>query len=92
MGYRPIYWTERAEEHIARHGVVPEEVEEVIFSRPYWQTSGRDGSVLVYGTTDAGRYLLVVLVDSIGEPDAWYVATARDMTQGERRMFAQKAR
>ncbi|MFB9251514.1 hypothetical protein ACFFWE_25010 [Sphaerisporangium melleum] len=92
MGYRPIQWTERSEEHIARHGVTPEEVEEVVFSRPQWEALGRDDSTLVYGTTDAGRYLLVVLADSVAESEAWYVATARDMTQRERKLFVQKAR
>ncbi|MBB2912368.1 hypothetical protein FHS43_003651 [Streptosporangium becharense] len=42
--------------------------------------------------TDAGRHLLVVVVDSAVEPDAWYVATARDLTIGEKRLFARKTR
>jgi hypothetical protein len=92
MGYRPIYWTERTEGHIARHGITPEEVEEAVFARPQWEAPGRNQSHLVYGTTNAGRYLLVVLGDSVEEPGTWYVVTARDMTQAERRLFAKKAR
>ncbi|MFF5109953.1 hypothetical protein [Streptosporangium sp. NPDC000509] len=92
MGYRAIYWTERSEEHIARHGVTPEEVEQVVFTRPYWEAAGREGSTLIYGVTDDGRYLLVVLVESVAESGAWYVVTARDMTATEKRLFARKVR
>jgi hypothetical protein len=63
-----------------------------MFTRPRFETSGREECALIYGTTDAGRYLLIVAVDSTAEPDAWYVATARDMTAGEKRLFAQKSR
>ncbi|MER5651123.1 hypothetical protein [Streptosporangium sp. NPDC002524] len=92
MGYRTIHWTERSEEHIARHGVTPGEVEQVVLTRPHWEAAGREGSTLVYGVTDAGRHLLVVLVESVAESGAWYVATARDMIANEKRLFARKAR
>lgn len=92
MGYRAIHWTERSEEHDARHSITPEEVEQAVFGRPHFETSGRDDSTLIYGTTDAGRYLLTVMVDSTAEGDSWYVATARDMTPNEKRLFAQRAR
>jgi len=92
VGYRAIHWTERSEEHIARHRITPEEVEQAVFTRPQFETSGRDDSTLIYGTTDAGRHLLTVMVDSAAEPDSWYVATARDMTPSEKRLFAQRAR
>jgi hypothetical protein len=90
--YRAIYWTERSEQHIARHDVTPTEVEQAVFTRPQWEATGRESSTLVYGATDAGRRLLIVLVDSTAESDAWYVVTARDMTITEKRIFAQKAR
>lgn len=63
-----------------------------MFTRPQFETSGRDECTLIYGITDAGRYLLIVVVDSTLEPDAWYVATARGMTPSEKRLFAQRAR
>ncbi|MFE2408682.1 hypothetical protein ACFVSN_21775 [Kitasatospora sp. NPDC057904] len=85
-----IYWTERSEEHIARHGVEPEEVEDVVFSRPHWFARGRESTTLCHGVTQSGRYLLVVLVTSAAVPSAWYCATARDMTAAEKRLFLKR--
>lgn len=87
---REIRWTERAEDHIAAHGVTPGEVEQVVNTRPRLTVPGRDGVEYVFGTSDAGRYLLVVLAESLDGRD--YVATARDMTDSERRTFRRKAR
>lgn len=85
-----IYWTERSEEHIARHGVDPEEVEDVVFCRPHWFSGGRQGTTLCHGVTRSVRYLLVVLARSAAVPSAWYCATARDMTAAERRLFLKR--
>jgi hypothetical protein len=43
--------------------VASAEVEEVLFARPRWITAGRGGTTLVFGTTMAGRLLLVVTLD-----------------------------
>ena len=82
---RQLFWDERNEGHIARHRVSREEVEEVCFGR-YWmlRASGRMRKA-VFGQTLAGRYLLVVL--SMRSYDRYYVVTARDMTQTERRRY-----
>lgn len=91
MAYvREIRWTERAEDHIAAHAVTPDEVEQVVNTRPRLTLPGRDETEYIFGTSDAGRYLLVVLVVALDGRD--YVATARDMTDGERRGFRRKAR
>jgi len=52
--------------------------------------AGREGVELVYGTTDAGRYLLVVLAEAMDGRD--YIVTARDMDPAERRNFTRQAR
>jgi uncharacterized protein len=44
---REIRWTEESEDHIARHGVTPVEVEQVLYSRPRLVAKGRDGVTLV---------------------------------------------
>jgi len=44
----------------------------------------------VYGTTDAGRYPLVVL--AAGADGRHFVVTARDMDAAERRLFTRRAR
>lgn len=90
VGVREIRWTERAEDHIAAHGVTPDEVEQVVNARPRLTLPGREGVEYVFGTSDAGRYLLVVLAESLDGRD--YVATARDMTDSERRAFRRKGR
>jgi uncharacterized protein len=83
-----IHWTDDSETHIARHGVTPEEVEQSTH-RPFYTMPGRDGTTLLFGQTDAGRYLLVVLARS-GD-GRWFVVTARAMTDSERRVFKKKA-
>ncbi len=85
-GIQPSGWSE---DHIARHGVTMDEVHETIFERPYFMTAGREGSVLVYGRTQAGRYLLIVALDRDGEA---FIVTARDMTETEKKTFRRKAR
>lgn len=84
-----IHWTDKSEDHIARHGVDPREVEEATES-PYWTYPGVDESTILLGKTYGGRHLTVVLVESISERRSWYVATARDMTASERRAFKRR--
>ena len=84
----PVTWTEASEEHIARHAVQPHEVEEVLYGRPRYIAPGRHGTRLVFGTTAAGRGLLVVIAES---PDGGVgIVTARDMTDAEQRLFRRK--
>lgn len=94
MGYaglvREVRWTEQSEDHIARHGVTPDEVGQALNGRPYLTVPGKDDVIYWFGTTDEGRHLLIVLVDAMDGRD--YVATARDMTTSERRAFRQKGR
>jgi hypothetical protein len=88
--YREIIWSDESEGHIARHGISPPEVDHGVNARPIWTTPGRSGTTLVYCTTSAGRYLLVVLAEELD--GTWRVVTARDMTDSERRTFSQKGR
>jgi hypothetical protein len=87
---REIRWTSESEAHIARHGVMPEEVEQAVNSRPRYEACGREDSTLLYCATEDGRALLVVLAEAVD--GRWYVATARDMTDTERRTFRRKGR
>lgn len=79
-----LLFDEWNEEHIAQHGVVPEEVEEVCWRRPYVSKT-RQERLRVIGQTEAGRYLVVILA-SRGK-GSYYPITARDATQAERRLF-----
>jgi hypothetical protein len=83
-----LHWTDDSERHIARHRVTPEEVEQST-DRPFYTMTGRGGTTLLFGQTDAGRFLLVVL--SQASDDRWYVVTARTMTVSERHIYKKKA-
>lgn len=88
--WRELAWSDESEAHIAKHNVTPSEVEEVVNARPQWERPGAEESTLIYGRTEAGRHLLVVLVESAD--GRWYVATARDLTTTELRTFRRKGR
>ncbi len=87
---REIRWTDKSEDHIAAHDVTPDEAEQVLYTRPRLVLNGREGTQYVFGTTGTGRYLLVVLAESID--GLAYVVTARDMTTAERQAFRRKGR
>jgi uncharacterized DUF497 family protein len=88
MSIDEFVWPEERIEHIAQHGVTPEEVEAVCFGKPLVQRAKSEGENPVYyilGQTDAGRYLFCVV---IGFPDGKaYPVTAREMTAKEKRRF-----
>ncbi len=76
----------------AKHNVAEEEVYEVIENDdelPRLRRSNVEpGSYLVYGRTQAGRYLVVALFPK-GRGTA-NVATARDMTASEKALYERK--
>ena len=81
--------TERTLEMIERkHGIIFDEVEEVCLSRRIVVRRGREGLHRVFGRTNEGRYLLVVL--KYMSPGTWIVVTARDMLPAERRLYGRK--
>jgi uncharacterized DUF497 family protein len=82
-----LEWTLDRVEHIARHSISPEEVEEVFASAPVFRR-GRGGVYEAWGQTESGRYLLVIF-RYLGHNRAW-VITVRDMDENERRLFRRK--
>jgi len=85
-----LVWPKDRIDHIAEHGIAPNEVEEVCFGRSFVQRAKSQGSNPVYyvrGQTMAGRYLLCVIISF---PDGkGYPVTARPMTEREKRRFRQ---
>lgn len=78
-------WLEWVIEKIgSKHGVSPEEVEQVFFNVPYKVLRAEEGKYKWLGRSDSGRYLLVVLVR---EGNLIKVITARDMNDVERRLY-----
>ncbi len=82
-----IKWTQENIEHISKHNVIPEEVEEVCFNEyenPLIK-SGRDDLHYVFGQTEAGRYLF--LVTKFLKRGQVKLITARDMNDWERKYY-----
>ena len=74
---------------MARHGVRPEEFEEVCFGAPLVLRAKATGQNPVYyllGETAAGRPLFCVVIEFPGGKA--YPVTARDMTTKEKRRYA----
>jgi uncharacterized protein len=90
MKIHELIWPEDRIDHIARHNVMPEEVEEVCFSQSLIQRAKSEGKNPIYyvlGQTASGRYLFCVVIQF---PDGrGYPVTARSMTRKEKRRFMQ---
>jgi uncharacterized protein len=81
-----LVWNEWNIEHIARHKVIPEEVEAVCQSAMV-ASETYAGRIRVIGTTAAGRELTVILAPR-GE-DVYYPITARPASRKERRLLSE---
>jgi uncharacterized DUF497 family protein len=88
MKIRRLLWPEDRIDHIAYHGVQPEEVEEVCFGEALVLRAQAQGQSPVYhvlGQTSAGRYLFCVVIQF---PDGnGFPVTARMMTLNEERRY-----
>ena len=84
-------WNDWNIDHIARHGVDPEDAEWVIANaqQPYPEHRG-DGKWLVWGPRRDGRLHQVVFV--LDEDDTVYVIHARALTRREQTRFRRRRR
>lgn len=65
--YREIVWTDEAEDHIARHRVRPNDVEELVNSRPMTMARKHDELREYYDRTDTSERLADAVLE---QPDA----------------------
>jgi hypothetical protein len=86
LSIRRLIWDEWNVAHIARHNVVPQEVEDVCHSDPLVQ-QGKKGRVVLVGPTAAGRVLEVVL-DPEGR-GVYYPVTAFPASRKDRALYQQ---
>jgi uncharacterized DUF497 family protein len=82
-------WNQDNEDHLARHGVEPQEAEHVVKhpARGFPRREG-NGKYRAWGQTAAGRYLQVVYIFS--PPGVVYVIHARDLNDHEKRRLRRK--
>jgi uncharacterized protein len=71
----------------SKHGVTFNEVEEACLSDERHVRRSKEGFHKVFSQTEAGKYLLVVLVNLEG--GRWKIVTAREMTDSERKLYKQ---
>ena len=89
MKIQNITWDQETVDHIARHAVSPEEVEQVLFNDedvPIIMRGG-ENKYLTYGETDSRRFLFIVWVSKYRKTR---IVTARDMTQKEKQFYRKR--
>ena len=74
MDVRYFLDPETGESHILRHGVLEDEVEDVL-ARPFEDRPGHGGSRVAVGRARSGRYVRVIYVPD-PEPGSLFVITA----------------
>ncbi|MEX2160268.1 MAG: BrnT family toxin [Dehalococcoidia bacterium] len=83
---RRLTWDAWNVSHILRHGVSPDEVEEVCNGQHVVRETYQRRLILI-GPTLARRMLSVVLEPEAGQGDAYYPVTARPASRRERRIY-----
>ncbi len=93
-----ILWKPDRVDHLARHNISPEEVEEAVFAASYVSVevlkkadnSPNDKIYRCLAVTEAGRYITFIFIYKGG--GTAFPITARDMTDTERRYYLGKKR
>ena len=90
MNISEFVWNDDIIEHIARHNVTPEDIEEVCFGKPLiikskHPSKGVNPIYYALGRTEPGRYLFVMFI--YFKRGKAMVVTARDMVQGEQNYY-----
>lgn len=88
-----IWLRDIADKLLSKHGVSPQEVEQVFFNRPRYRFHEKghvqgENLYTALGRTDSGRYLVVFFI--LKPYHQALVISAREMTQSERRQYGKK--
>ncbi len=81
---RELLFDDWNEDHIAQHGITPEEVEQACLANPL-VSKVREQRLRAIGQTEAGRYLAIILAHR--GRGIYYPITARDATVAERKLY-----
>ena len=87
MKIAALHWDDVNIEHIARHGLDPVEIEDVCFGK-HFCFRGRERRYILYGKTESGRMIMVVLERRFKQ--VFRPITAREMTDEERHRYRRK--
>lgn len=90
MEINEFEWDDDNIEHVVRHHVSPDEVEDVAFDDEPWIKKGRGETRYMLGYTVAGRYLFVVYV--LKGKGMARVITAMDMDEKTRRLYKRRGK
>ncbi len=90
MEINEFEWDENNIEHIARHRVSPDEVEDVAFDDDPWIRRGRKGPRYMLGYTVAGRYLFTVYI--LKGKGIVKVITSMDMDKKTRKLYRNRGK
>lgn len=82
-------WDDWNRNHIAKHAVTQDEVEEVIAGAAIYRASYKN-RIAVTGPTQAGRMLTAIIGESPRQAHRYYVFSARPASRGERRDYEQQ--
>jgi len=83
-------WDNSNMEHIARHSISPDEVEDVAFDDEPWIKKGREGTRYMLGYTVAGRYLFTVYI--LKGKGIARVITAMDMDEKTKKLYKKRGK
>ncbi len=87
---RRLHWDPWNVEHIAKHGIIREEIEEVIAGQVVFR-DGYKGRPVGIGATLGGRMLAVVVGPVPEQPGVYYTFSARPASRQERRRYNEAA-
>ena len=90
MEVREFEWDDRNIEHIARHNVSPDEVEDVAFEEEPWIRKGGKGTRYMLGYTIGGRYLFIVY--SFKNKGIARVIATMDMDEKTRKLYKKRGK
>ena len=83
-------WDKNNIEHIFRHNVLPDEIEDVAFDDEPWIKKGRQGTRYMLGYTVSARYLFTVYILK-GKGIARAI-TSMDMDEKTRKLYRKRGK
>ena len=90
MEIKEFEWNDNNIDHIAKHGITIDDVEEVAFDDEPWIRVGRKGTRYMLGYTVGGKYLFIVYV--INALGVARVITGMDMDEKTKKLYKNRKR